>query len=340
MMALVGADDMANEPAGSELIRQTLVWDAHSGFMPDPSADLENLALWRDSQVDFLSINVGFDLMPWHACVATIAAFRRWLFQNQDRYLLAQTVNDIAVARASNRMAVAFDLEGMVALDGRIEMVQLYRDLGVRQMLFAYNRNNAAGGGCHDADGGLTDFGRAVIAEMNRVGMVVDVSHAGYRTSMEAMEASQAPVIFSHSNPFTVQPHQRNITDEQIRACAATGGVVCAVGINLFLGDGPPTANRLADHVDYLIDVAGPHHVALGLDFGFPVELPGIERIVADNPAFWPTDQYPPDFAPSFFAPSGLPDLADELLCRGHRESVVEGVLGGNMLRVAQQAWR
>ncbi len=331
---------MAYGQAASELTRRALVWDAHSGFMPDRSANLENLALWRDSNVDFLSINVGFDLMPWQDCVATIAAFRRWLFENQDRYLLVHSVEDIAAAKASQRMAVAFDLEGMVALDGRIEMVRFYRDLGVRQMLFAYNRNNAAGGGCHDEDGGLTDFGRAVIAEMNRVGMIVDVSHAGYRTSMEAMEASQAPVIFSHSNPSAVQYHQRNITDEQIRACAATGGVVGVVGLNLFLGDGAPTAARLADHVDYLIDIAGPDHVALGLDLGFPVDLPGIERIVADNPDFWPPEQYPSDFHPSFFPPSELPELADELLRRGHGEAVIEGVLGRNMLRVAEQAWR
>jgi membrane dipeptidase len=278
--------------------------------------------------------------MPWHGCVATIAAFRRWLLENQNRYLLVQSFDDIATARASQRMAVAFDLEGMVALDGRIEMVQFYRDLGVRQMLFAYNRNNAAGGGCHDDDGGLTDFGRAVIAEMNKVGMIVDVSHAGYRTSMEAMEISQRPVIFSHSNPSAVQHHQRNIADEQIRACAATGGVVGAVGVNLFLGTDVPTAARLADHVDYLIDVAGPDHVALGLDFGFPVDLPGIEQIVADNPGFWPPHQYPSDFHPSYLAPSQLPELAGELLRRGHSEPVVEAVFGGNMLRVAQEVWR
>jgi poly-gamma-glutamate synthesis protein (capsule biosynthesis protein) len=86
--------------------------------------------------------------------------------RESDRYLLIQSVDDIAAAKASQRMAVAFDLEGMVVLDGRIEMVRFYRDLGVRQMLSAYNRNNTAGGGCHDEDGGLTDFGRAVIAEM------------------------------------------------------------------------------------------------------------------------------------------------------------------------------
>src|SRR3546814_2667254 len=93
--------------------------------------------------------------------VKSIAAFRRWIMASRD-YRLVRSVDDIGAARAAGQMAVAFDLEGMNALDGSLDMVQLYYDLGVRQMLFAYNRNNLAGGGCHDRDIGLTDVGRAV----------------------------------------------------------------------------------------------------------------------------------------------------------------------------------
>ena len=135
-------------------------------------------------------------------------------------------------------MAVTFDLEGMNALDGSVDMVSLYYALGVRQMLVAYNRNNQAGGGCHDTDAGLTAFGRAVISEMNRVGMLIDCSHCSYRTSMEAMELSRAPVIFSHSNARALHDHERNIRDEQARACAATGGVIGIVGLDAFLTKG------------------------------------------------------------------------------------------------------
>ena len=109
----------------------------------------------------------------------------------------------------------------------------LYHRLGVRQALFADNLNNAAGGGCHDEDRGLTDFGRAVVQEMNRAGMLVDCSHSAYRTTMEAMEVSSAPVVFSHSNPKALWDHGRNIRDDQIKACAATGGVVGVNGLGL-----------------------------------------------------------------------------------------------------------
>lgn len=330
---MTGADDAAR------LLRDYLVWDAHSGFMPDPAADLANLAIWRDAGVDFLSVNVGFDLLPWEAAVRTIAAFGRWIELNERDYRLARRFQDIECARADGRMAIAFDLEGMIALDQRIEMVGLYRELGVRQILFAYNRNNAAGGGCHDDDAGLTAFGRQVIEEMNRVGMTVDVSHAGYRTSMEAMEASATPVVFSHSNPASVHRHGRNIVDEQIRACAATGGVVGAAGISLFIGADACDTGRFADHIDYLLDVAGPDHVGLGLDFGFPVDVADVDAIVAANPEFWPPEEgyYGPI---GYFAPGQLLELVEILLRRGHPEPVIAGVLGANFHRVARETWK
>jgi len=135
-------------------------------------------------------------------------------------------VAEIDAARAAGKAAVSFDIEGMNALNGRADLVQTYYELGVRHMLFAYNRNNLAGAGCHDEDVGLTDFGREVIDEMNRVGMVVDCSHSGYTTTMEAMQRSSAPVIFSHSNALALADHGRNIRDEQMRCCAAGGGVM------------------------------------------------------------------------------------------------------------------
>src|SRR3982074_1552041 len=101
-------------------------------------------------------------------------------------------------------------------------MVSLYYDLGVRWMLFAYNLNNALAGGCQDNDGGLTDFGRQVLREMERVGMVVCASHIGERRAMEILETASKPVIFSHSNPRSVWGHARNIGNDAIRACAAT----------------------------------------------------------------------------------------------------------------------
>ncbi|MCO5081688.1 MAG: dipeptidase [Rhizobiaceae bacterium] len=316
-----------------------VIWDAHSGFMPDPAADLDNLRIWLDAGVDYLSIDVGFDLLPWEKTVATLAAFRHWILARPSEYALVSSADEILAAKSAGRLAVTFDIEGMNALDGRIEMVEFYHHLGVRQILFAYNRNNLAGGGCHDEDIGLTAFGRQVIDEMNRLGMFVDVTHTGYRTTMDVMEYTDRPVIFSHSNPKALCGHGRNITDEQIRACARTGGIIGVVGLNRFLGENRTDSERLADHVEYLIDLAGPRHVGIGLDYAFPVEIEGIDTVIADNPQFWPKNEYPAG-ATTYAAPAQMRELVEVLLRRGQPERTVRDVMGGNFMRLAREIWR
>ena len=267
-----------------------------------------------------------------------LAAFRRWLDASED-YALAGTADEVRAARASGRMAVAFDLEGMNALGGSLDMLHLFHSLGVRQILFAYNRNSIAGGGCHDQDRGLTGFGRAAVREMNALGMLIDCSHCGYRTTMEAMELSSAPVIFSHSNPRALRDHERNIRDEQARACAAIGGVVGVNGIGLFLGEDDIRTPTLADHVEYLFDLIGPDHVGIGLDYFFEAEVDAsFQEALAGNEDYWPREQYPGG-ALRCAAPSQLPELAAELLRRGRCEADVRAVLGGNFLRVAERVW-
>ena len=316
-----------------------VIWDAHSGFMPDPAADLDNLRIWRAAGVDYLSIDVGFDLLPWEKTVATLAAFRHWILARPSEYALVSSADEILAAKSAGRLAVTFDIEGMNALDGRIEMVEFYHHLGVRQILFAYNRNNLAGGGCHDEDIGLTAFGRQVIDEMNRLGMFVDVTHTGYRTTMDVMEYTDRPVIFSHSNPKALCGHGRNIADEQIRACARTGGIIGVVGLNRFLGENRTDSERLADHVEYLIDLAGPRHVGIGLDYAFPVEIEGIDTVIADNPQFWPKNEYPAG-ATTYAAPAQMRELVEVLLRRGQPERTVRDVMGGNFMRLAREIWR
>jgi len=327
-------------PHIAKLYDEALLWDTHSGFMPDPAADLENLRFWKDAGFTHLSIDVGFDLMTSQQTLTTLVTFRDWLAARPDAFILARTAADVRRAKSEGKMSISFDVEGMNALDGRPEMVSFYHALGVRQILFAYNRNNGAGGGCHDEDCGLTAFGREVIDEMNRLGMFVDVSHAGYRTSMEVMDYSSRPVIFSHSNARAVQPHGRNITDEQIRACAATGGVIGVVGLGLFLGAGADMSARLADHIEHLIAVAGPDHVGIGLDFGFPVEVGDVQQMLVDHADFWPRSEGYLDGPMQYMMPAQILDTVIELDRRGHSEATLRGFLGGNFLRLADTVWR
>ncbi len=317
-----------------------LVWDSHSGFMPDPGADLNNLDIWRRAGIDYLSIDVGFDVLTWQDAVRTIAAFRHWIGQNSDRFTMVSNVHQIRQAKRDGKLAITFDIEGANALDGRIEMVEFYHQLGVKQILFAYNRNNLAGGGCHDDDLGLQPFGRQMIDEMNRLGMFVDVSHCGYRTSMDAFNYSNRPVIFSHANPKALCDHERNITDEQIKACAATGGLIGVVGIKRFLGDDASSEN-VANYISYLVDLVGAQHVGVGLDYAFHVDVPAAEGIFTKNPDYWPTAQgYGDPARVGYVLPEQMPEITEILLRRGMPEWDVRCILGENFMRLASEIWR
>jgi membrane dipeptidase len=220
--------------------------------------------------------------------------------------------------------------------------VALYRDLGVRQVHFAYNRNNAVAGGCHDDDTGLTPLGRRMVGAVNRAGVLMDCSHTGRRSSLDIMEVSDSPVIFSHANPQALIDHGRNITDEQIRRCAATGGVVCVNGVSRFLGTTRPGAADVARHAAYVADLVGVEHVGIGLDISFP--QPGIDETPPGrhDPRWWwpPEAGYDRQGAPSTYPPvSAWRELAPALQALGMSPAETAQVLGGNMQRVARQVW-
>ena len=321
------------------LYRDALVWDAHAGVFPSPEVDLNLLEEWPRSGASYLSVNVGFDVMDWQDTLATLAAYRRWVLDNPDRFVLVDNSDDIDRARAQGKFALSFDIEGMNALNGDINMIGVYHALGVRQMLFAYNLNNAAAGGCHDDDSGLTDFGRRVVREMNRVGMIVDCSHAGYRTTLDIMQESNRPVVFSHSNPAAVWQHERNISDEQIRACAATGGVIGLNGMGIFLGDNDIGIDTMLRHLRYVSDLVGSEHIGFGFDYSPGVDV-DISAILRSCPDFWPAGQQYDTPGIKHASPAQLPVLTEAMAEAGFDDASIRGFLGENFRRVADSAWR
>ncbi len=329
------------------LYRESRIWDDHGGFEMIPDAPLDPLlAPWRQAGVDYLSINVSYDPQPWFQAIENIASIRRRLPVEAPYCQIVGTLEEVESARAAGQMAVTFDIEGMNALNCRIDLVQFYYDIGVRHMLFAYNRNNLAGAGCHGEDIGLTDFGRAVVEEMNRVGMVIDCSHSGLETTMEAIERSADPVIFSHSNPRALVDHDRNITDTQIKACAESGGVVGINGVNLFLGENEASPGALVRHIAYVAELAGAAHVGISLDYA--PDLDAKEEVGGGNALLEMFAKYP-DYWPEGAGYDGevscldvrhLPEVASELAQAGFNRAEIAGILGGNFRRVAAQVWK
>ncbi len=317
-------------------------WEAHACLPLHPHADFGPIDRLHAAGVNYVSINIGMDMNPVSQVTAVIAGFRATIAAHPERYVLASTVQDIEQAAAAGKLAIGFDLEGAMPLLDQPEMVALYRALGVRQMHLAYNRNNSVAGGCHDVEQGLTPLGHKIVAAINAAGVLMDCSHTGRKCSLDIMAASTQPVIFSHSNPLALVQHGRNVTDEQIRACAATGGVICVSGVSIFLGTRTPDADDVARHSAYVANLVGVQHAGIGLDISFR------QSELDDNPPgdydptyWWPKSAgYDRAISKSTYPPiESWTVLGDALRKTGMTADEAALVMGGNMMRVAGQVW-
>jgi membrane dipeptidase len=262
---------------------------------------------------------------------------RRWLALRPGDYCLVSRVEDAVRCKSEGRLGIVFDIEGMYPVQDELSHVQTFYELGVRWMLIAYNRNNAAGGGCLDVDCGLTAVGRTIIDEMERVGMVLCLSHTGARSAAEALEYSRNPAIFSHSNPYGDTPHPRNVSDDLMRACALKGGVIGLSGLGPFLGTTVNLVESLLRQLRYAVDLVGPEHVGLGLDFVF--DSSELAEYVRVNPTLFPPGM---DIAGGvgMVAPEAVGALAEGLAREKLTDSQIRGILGENWLRIARRVWR
>jgi membrane dipeptidase len=317
-------------------------WEAHACLPLHPQADFGPIDRLHAAGVNYVSINIGMDMNPLSQVMAVIAGFRATIAASPERYVLASNVADIKRAAAEQKIAIGFDLEGAMPLLDQPDMVALYSSLGVRQMHLAYNRNNAVAGGCHDEVQGLTKLGHKVVAAINAAGVLMDCSHTGRHCSLDIMAASAKPVIFSHSNPLALIEHGRNVTDGQIKACAATGGVVCVSGVSFFLGTTTPGADDVARHAAYVADLVGVAHAGIGLDISF--QQPCLDDTPPgdyDPTYWWPKSAgYNRALTPTTYPPIESWMVMREALQRtGMTADEAAQVMGDNMMRVAGQTW-
>jgi membrane dipeptidase len=246
----------------------------------------------------------------------------------------AVSADDVRTAKASGRIAVFLAVEGGHAIEGSLERLRAFAARGVRYLTLTWNNGNEWAGSSIGVEGtrteGLTAFGRSVIGEMNRLGMLVDVSHASDATVADVLETSTAPVIASHSSARALSDHPRNLTDAQLRAIAGAGGVINVNFYSRFIDpvfraamDAGASAlpvtplSVLIDHIEHVAAVAGIEHVGLGSDFD------GMSAL--------------PDGVPDV---TGLPRVADALTARGYPDADVVRVLGGNMLGLLDRVLR
>jgi membrane dipeptidase len=271
-----------------------------------------------------------------------VARWKGWFRDHDDLLLQAYSTADIRRAKGEGKVAIVLGWQNITAIEDRIEYLALFKELGVGIMQLAYNTQNLVGSGCYESeDGGLSDFGREVVDEMNRLGILVDLSHVGSRTSEDAIRHSAQPVCYSHTCPKALRDHPRNKSDEELRFIAEHGGFV---GVTMF----PPFLPRGKDSTleDYLaaiehtIDVAGEDNVGIGTDF-----------TQGHGPEFFDWLTHDKGYARTLVDfgeltyPEGLrrlgefPNLTAACERRGWSESRIAKVMGENWLRLLEQVW-
>lgn len=335
---------MSWQAAARALHADSIVIDAVSPLVQDDPAFLE---WYREGGVTALAPTVG-STGDARTTLNRLAAWQRLLSERSD-LLLVRKSGDIELAKRSGRLGIFLHFQGTDPIEDNLDLIDLYKALGVGIVQLTYNMKNRVGDGCEErTDAGLSRYGVRLVERLNRARVVVDCSHTGFRTSMDAIECSTAPVILSHSNVESVHSSPRNVRAELIDAIANSGGVIGVVGFpGMVAAAARPSLDQFIAHIDALIERVGADHVGLGIDY-YRLQA-GVARDEEARAGYegavragtWST-AYPP---PPHYYPAGietprtLPNLTQRLLERGYGEGDVRKILGGNWLRLLQRVW-
>jgi len=310
-----------------------------------------NVSAWSSPNV-YDSLHAGrvtainATIAVWEGFRETMDHVAAWLARFEEREdTLAQgrTADDVLQAKRDGRTAVFLGWQNASPIENDLDRLALFYELGVRVIQVTYNERNLLGNGCYErVDDGLSNFGRDAIGIMNDLGILVDLSHVGDRTTLETIEASQKPVAFTHCNAREFVDHVRNKPDDALKALAERGGVVGANAWPSFLRKGyESTLADYADAIDDLVERVGIDHVGIGTDFCQDQPYSFFQWIFAQQgtkireiPLPIPDPHYHPQ---DFEAPDKMPGLATELMGRGYSGEDTSKVLGGNFLRLFRE---
>ncbi len=280
----------------------------------------------------------------FQATMENVAQWKRWFREHDDLLLQVHGTDDIRRAKRDGRTGIVLGWQNTSALEDRAEFVEVFRDLGVRVMQLTYNTQNLVGSGCWESrDGGLSDFGRDVIDEMNRCGVLVDLSHVGPKTSADAVRHSAKPVAYTHCCPTGIMEHPRNKSDDQMRAVVERGGFVGVATYPPFLPWGDETTvDQCVDVFEYVMDVAGEDAVGIGTDFTQDQEVSFFEWLRSDKGhgrLLVPGKPRVPRLPIGLATIKEFPNLTAAMARRGWSESRIRKVLGENWLRFLGEVW-
>ncbi len=274
--------------------------------------------------------------------VANIAQMKRLIRANSDLLTLVRNSADIEQAQRDGKTGVVLGFQNAHAFEDQLGYIEAFHDMGVRVVQLCYNTQNLIGTGCYERDGGLSGYGHEVVAEMNRLGMLIDLSHVGAKTAEETIVASKQPVTYSHCLPAGLKEHPRNKSDVQLRFIADHGGFIGVTMFPPFLKRGiEATVDDYVEAIDYTINLVGEDCVGIGTDFtqGYGDEF--FEWLTHDKGVNRRLTQFGPVQNPLGIRTIGeLPNLTDAMERAHWPASKITKVMGRNWLRVFKEVWR
>ncbi|PXX42736.1 dipeptidase [Aquitalea magnusonii] len=273
--------------------------------------------------------------------VANIAEMKKQIRDYSDILTLVRTTEDVRRAKAEGKTGIILGFQNAHAFEDNLGYIEAFADMGVRVVQLCYNTQNLVGTGCYERDGGLSGFGREVINEMNRVGIMVDLSHVGGNTSREAILESKKPVCYSHCLPSGLKEHPRNKSDEELRFIADHGGFIGVTMFPPFLKRGiEATVDDYVEAMDYIINLVGEDCVGYGTDFTQGYDKGFFDWITHDKGRHRRLTNFGTILNPEGIRTIGeTPNLTAAMEKAGWSEGKIRKVLGENWLRVFADVW-
>jgi membrane dipeptidase len=323
----------------------TLDSGKQSRWMADPESFTNtDLQPFKDSGIDIIHPAPGMGAMnAYERALEFFASWNGFIANADEHFMRIDSAADLNRVKKSGKLGVLLGLQNSQHFR-RPEDVDFFRGLGQRVSQLTYNSRNLIGNGATERrDDGISDFGVSIIERMNRVGMAIDVSHCGDRTTLDAFEISKKPVLITHSNCRALLPgHPRLKTDEAIKRVGTAGSVMGITGVRMFVkADEPTTIEHALDHFDHVRKLIGPQHLGIGSD----VDLYGYDAMPPEQ-----NKQLRAGYKGSYGFrekidieglnhPKRVYDLTEGLIRRKYSDSEIQGILGGNFARVLKQIW-
>jgi membrane dipeptidase len=330
-----------------------------TGWAAEARLREEYRAAWEASGVTCMFLNAGEESNDPLRLLKRLSRYVALTDALPDILERAVTVEGIRAAHSRGKRVLCLTGNGVpltgnaFSVQDELRYLQVFANLGVRMMHLTYNRRNLLADGCAEPDNaGLSDFGRMAIREMNRLGLLVDVAHSGWKTSIEAAKVSTQPIVISHSAMWELQQHVRCKPDEVIRAVVDAGGTMGITNVPAFLG-GAGDLTAMLDHIDCAVRKFGHRAVTIGIDSAYVSRWSGkAAQSLLPRPAerprwenFWPPGdvlerpEWNQPHQHQSMAPTNWPLITVGLVQRGHTDEAIRHILGENMLRLAGQVW-